>query len=158
MSRIEEFIRELLPLHSEAAHTSEVCWLLFLARELKITLAADVLRGVTGLRSSACALVTMDLAQKNRIAGKLDTKLWRDFATAAGLRTEMWLAAYEITKKGWWGKPRSDAFIASHEYFSELLAKNVEFYETKRRARKVRPSVFKITRQTEGPVFSDPYR
>jgi hypothetical protein len=135
MDEISSFIHQWIVGRAEAAHTYEVCWLLFWARELKITIDAQALTPVLRLRSSAVALLTLDLRQQHLLNGNISDDFWRQFATADGLSSEMWLAAYEITRKGWWTKRRSVSFIDKHEYFGPLHRADVYFYDTAKHAR-----------------------
>lgn len=52
-----------------------------------------------------------------------------------GLKSEMWLLAYEVTKKGWWRRSVSGSYIGSHPFFGELWKRDVQFYEPKRKSR-----------------------
>lgn len=135
IDEIATFIHQQIALRAESAHTSEIVWLIFWARELGITLSATSLAKVTQLRSSCCALTVLDMVQRGLIGGALDVSYWQSFATADGLKSEMWLLAYEVTKKGWWPRSRSNSYIAGHPFFSDLLAQDIEFYDPRRRAR-----------------------
>ncbi len=145
---IGEYIRRQIGASAESAHTNEVAWLLFWARELQISIDASTLNRVLNLRSGASALILFDLWQQNLINGRLDVSFWSSFANAQGLKSELWLVAYEVTKKGWWPKSRSSRYVESHEYFGELWARDVEFYSP---ARKARP-------QFKRPSFVQPIR
>jgi hypothetical protein len=57
-------------MRAEAAHTSEIAWLLFWARELEMQIDAQVVERVVRLRSSVNALLTLELRQLNLIKGK----------------------------------------------------------------------------------------
>ena len=48
----------------------------------------------------------------------------------------MWLVVYEATKKGWWFKAKPSGFVAAAPFFQDLWAKDVEFYDPKRKARR----------------------
>jgi hypothetical protein len=58
LDEIRTFIDHNIVLNAEAAKTFEVSWLLFWARELKISLSASLFLPVTRLRSSVLALLT----------------------------------------------------------------------------------------------------
>jgi Reverse transcriptase (RNA-dependent DNA polymerase) len=152
LDQIAAFINRQIPRHAEAAQTSEVAWLLFWARELRMTLPASVFAQVLVLRSGANALLTLDLLQRGLIDGKIDTNAWRSCANAKGLASEMWLAAYEITKKSWWPRAVTSQFIQTHDFFSDLWNRNVEFYDPSRKARPQRARRF-LRRPTEQTVF-----
>jgi hypothetical protein len=135
INTIADHIKKRLPREAEAGHTAEVAWLLFLARELKIPLDAILLSQATKLRSSVAAMIALDLRQQGLIIGVLDDSLWAYFAKNDGLESEMWLVAYEATKKGWWTKPKNTRFIQAHKFFSQILEKDINFYDEKRKSR-----------------------
>lgn len=138
---IHAFIIEQIPIKAASGHTNELVWLLFWAREIALTIPAAAMDNVMKLRSSAVGLITLDLWHKSLISGALDLSFWQGFASEAGLKSEMWLIAYEATRKGWWPKAQSADFITQHDFFSDLWNANVEFYDPSRRARKrVTPS------------------
>lgn len=139
---IFSYICQQIPIKAEAAHNDEVAWLLFWAREIGLTLPEDLFKNICGLRSSVVAMLSMDIEQQGLIDGTLHKNHWISYANSDGLKSEMWLATYEATKKGWWKANQS--FIKNHEYFSALWQQDIEFYDANRQARK------KIT-----PAFSN---
>ena len=156
-NEISEFIHQQLPLRAEAAHTAEVAWLIFWARELRLRIEAGALDRVLKLRSSVCALLIFDLLEQGLVNGTIRPTLWTSFANKEGLKSEMWLVAYEATKKDWWPRTRSDKYIRDHEFFGDLLSRNVSFYE---RRRKSRPQLGKAKSemlQQIGIEFDDTY-
>ncbi len=146
LNDIVQFIHQQLPIRGDAAHTSEVSWLMFFARELKIPLKSTALDQVLQLRSGSCALIVFDMLQRGLIDGHINTEFWKSFSNSDGLKSEMWLVAYEVTKKDWWPRKRSSDYITSHPFFAELHRRDVEFYNPKRKARP--PST--------QPIFSRP--
>ena len=70
------------------------------------------------------------------IDGVLDFSFWQSFTTDVGLKSEMWLVAYEATRKGWWPKAQNTDFITKHMFFADLWNANVEFYDPGKKARK----------------------
>lgn len=145
-TEIESYIIEQIPLKAEAVHTNELAWLLFWAREISLKIPATALLKVKQLRSSVVGLVTLDLRQAGLIDGAFSVPDWKACTTADGLKSEMWLLAYEATKKGWWEGAAKTAFIRNHDYFGLLWTKEVEFYNRAKKARRrIRPSVFSAT-------------
>lgn len=132
---IANYILQQLPLKAEAVQTDEVAWLLFWAREIGLKLPATALQKVTALRSSIVAMLTLDLIQQGLVDGKLNVATWKSAATADGLRSELWLVAYEATKKGWWTTQKGTGFITGHPYFGDIWAKDIEFYDPTQKAR-----------------------
>lgn len=141
---IEGYILQQIPIKAEAVHTDELAWLLFWAREIGLQVPAASLAQVTSLRSSVVALLTLDLMQRGQVVGTLDVSAWQRAANADGLKSEMWLVAYEATKKGWWPSAQSATFITKHPFFSDLWVAGVEFYDPTKTARKrVTPTFLK---------------
>lgn len=134
-TEIEEFILQQIPLKAEAAHTEEVAWLLFWAREIGLKVPVGAFDKVRMLRSSVVGLLSLDLRQGGLVDGNLKVPEWKSFATADGLKSEMWMIAYEATKKGWWPGSNKSNFISEHPYFSDMLTKDVEFYDLKKKVK-----------------------
>jgi hypothetical protein len=133
---IEAYILQQIPLKAEAVHTHEVAWLLFWAREIGLKVPSAVLEKVITLRSSVVAMLVLDLNQKGFVEGQLNPSLWFNAANADGLRSEMWLVAYEATRKGWWPRDVNTRFITADTYFADIWNKDVEFYDPDKKARK----------------------
>ncbi len=126
---ISNFIRTQIPIKAAVAHTDEVAWLLFWARETETSLKATLFDSVVLLRSSVCALLTLDLNQRGLIDGSIDVSFWHSFANSGGLESEMWLAAYEISLKGWWPTKNDKSYIECHKYFKKIIQREVHFYD-----------------------------
>lgn len=141
-NEIETYILQQIPLKAEAVHTDEVAWLLFWAREIGLSLPAACLQKVSSLRSSTVAMLALDLRQQGLVNGEMDVSLWRSAASADGLRSEMWLVAYEATKKVWWPTKQSIGFITGHQFFGDIWSKGIEFYDPMKKAKKKMAPVF----------------
>ena len=150
-AEIEEYILRQIPLKAEAIHTDELAWLLFCAREIGFSVPSAALANVTRLRSSVVALLTLDLRQRGLVSGPLDLTFWESFADKKGLKSDMWMVAYEATKKGWWSSKLSSAFITNHIFFSDLWHRDVNFYDVKIEASKKVKPIFQT--KTFGPYF-----
>jgi len=105
-------------------------------------LPATIFGDVVKLPSSVVALLVLDLIRMNLISGRIDTSFWSSFANKEGLYSEMWLVAYEATKKGWWPKEIEKKFIENDEFFGELLDNGVYFYDETQKSRKNIPRSF----------------
>jgi hypothetical protein len=64
-TRIEKFIKDLIRKNAPVAHHAEVAWALFLAKALKLSLSNSEAKSVCELESSICALLALDLKEKN---------------------------------------------------------------------------------------------
>ena len=127
--RIKKLIDDLIRKNSPIAHHSEVAWALFLAKALNINIADDVLGNLSKLESSVCALLALDLRANGLVSQKLNTSFWRRSMDSDGLRSNMWLLAYEAHIKGWLDGRTSD-YVDNDSYFSVLKAKKISFYDT----------------------------
>src|SRR5258708_30911681 len=61
--------------------------------------------------------------------GFIDQSSWDHSLTADGLRSSMWLYAYESVLKNL-NSTRSKGHVTSDPYFGPLLAQNIEFYRS----------------------------
>lgn len=131
---VEKFVVSLIPSTASRGHVHELSWLLFAVRELNIQIDAGKFSDVVRLRSSVVALLTFDLWHRGQINGPVDFKFWRSFANAEGLRSEMWLVAYECSIKGWWDQKLDTSYVTDCPFFSGLWGAGVEFYDVKKGA------------------------
>ena len=150
-AEIEDYVLQQIPLKAEAIHTDDLAWLLFWAREIGFSVPSYALENVTRFRSSVVALLTLDLRQRGHVSGSLDLTFWESFADKKGLKSEMWMVAYEATKKGWLSSKLSSAFITNQIFFSGLWHKDVNFYDVKIKARDKVTPIFQT--KTFGPYF-----
>ena len=141
-TEISDFILQQIPRKAEAAHTEELAWLLFWAREIKLSIPDHVINSCSKVRSSISALIALDIASSGHISGTLDDTFWRSFCSEEGLKSEMWLVAYEASKRQWWSSPQNCKFIIQHDFFSDLFSKNVSFYDRSKKAKAMRPTPF----------------
>lgn len=128
VEEIRSYILEQIPIEASCAHTSELSWLLYLAKKLKISIPKTVLENAMNLKSSVNCLLLLDLRQNGLVDGEMDYSFWSSFANREGLSSEMWLATYEATKKDWWPKKISGAFISDDQFFRHLLSLDINFY------------------------------
>jgi hypothetical protein len=144
IDEIREFGLRTVSKAASAAHTCEVAWLLFLFRELKLIAPAAALKEASHLSSSVVALLVLDLEQQGLIQGEVSQSHWRGQANSDGLKSGMWLSAYEATMKGWWRKKCSQSFIQDHPFFGDLKASNVFFYDQARGTKALGPLPFSL--------------
>ncbi|WP_374600539.1 RNA-directed DNA polymerase [Brevundimonas sp.] len=154
---IADFILQQVPVKAEAAHTDEVAWLLFWAREIGLKLDAGLFDRVRPLRSSAVGLLTLDLNDRGLISGKLKVPEWKAFATQDGLKSEMWLLAYEATLKGWWPGSVKSSFVSGHPYFGTLWSEKVEFYDPKKTSKAATTPSRMVFRASPSSDYGDEY-
>lgn len=123
---LKEFIDNRMPILARANRSGEVIWLLFLAIRLDIILSAARLSPLFGTENALIALLISCLDARGLVRGNVDRTLWNQSLNTVGLKSPMWLYAYEATVQGF--IPGSnDAFITQDPYFSLLHAKRVRF-------------------------------
>lgn len=127
-SKARMLVIDTLKQYAPLGYDYEVCWALFLCKALKIKLTKEQINPVLDMTSPTCALLTIDLQNLGYVPRTLNIKHWRTFANPDGLRSEMWLFAYEIAKKGWIPSIKKD-YVKDDQNFSKLLTKGVYFYD-----------------------------
>jgi hypothetical protein len=123
---LREFFENRMPVLARTNRTGEVIWLLFLAIRLGLTLSAQRLSPLFGIENAMVALLVFCLDAKILVQGSVDRTLWNQSLNEAGLRSPMWLYAYEATTQGF-VPGASDDFITQDPYFSLLRAKRIQF-------------------------------
>lgn len=126
--RVEKLIDDLVRRNAPLAHHAEVAWSLFLAKALKVKISKGASKAVSGLENSVCALLALDLNHHGLCDGTLNLSLWRQSMTPQGLRSHMWLLAYEAHLKGWLTASQT-SFVDNDSYFSVLKSKGISFYD-----------------------------
>lgn len=129
-TKVSLFIKANMKRLVDNDQIGESAWLLFLAKALRISLRASDLKIFTEINSSVCALLLCDLEARSLINGTLSKSYWNKSLDDAGLVSEMWLYAYEASRKGWTGQP--DHFLSTDPQFSELYNRQVSFYNENR--------------------------
>jgi hypothetical protein len=135
--RIAAFIEDVINKKAPLGYHSEVAWALFLAKGLRLSISAKAARAISELENSVTALVALDLQRSGLIQGILDTELWRISMTPSGLRSHMWLFAYEADLKGWL-KGTPENFVNEDRHFSVLKQRGVSFYDTRRNVKHIK--------------------
>lgn len=124
--KLTEFLEHRLPVLARENRTGEIIWFLFLATRLQITLSARCVEPLTEIDNSMVALLTAWCFDRDLIRGTIDFTRWNRSLSADGLRSGMWLYAYESVGLGINPIP-STAFIEADPYFATLHAKKVRF-------------------------------
>ncbi|MDX8457791.1 RNA-directed DNA polymerase [Mesorhizobium humile] len=128
LSMAKALVLDMIKQYSPLGFDYEVSWALFLCKALKISLNSKEVAPVLGMTSPTCALIAIDLQNLGLLPKGLNLKFWRSFANADGLRSEMWLFAYEIARKGWLPTIPKD-YVKDDDNFGKLLEKSVYFYD-----------------------------
>jgi len=131
---IERFICDQLQANAPLDHHWEVCWLLFLARELSIGLTDDLVALCDKIESSVVGLLLLDLGSRELAnVGVLKHRIIRDL-TPESLKSPEWLIVYEGARLGWLGEA-AEKVVANDRYFASLSQQKIGFYDAKRTTR-----------------------
>lgn len=121
-----EFLSHRLPSLAEKNRSGEIIWLLFLAIRVGISQQASNLASLLEMENSMIALLVASCVSRGLVQGKVDFTRWNRTLNADGLRSGMWLFAYESVGQGI--NPRdSTTFIEQDRYFSHLFKRGVRF-------------------------------
>lgn len=113
----------------------EAIWLIYTLRGLNIPIANGALFELAGeTRSSAIALILLDMRARGSINGKLPTAAWESRINADTILTDWtWLLAYEGCRRGWLADPNN---LMAHSFFAPMNSRDVAFYDERRNVRK----------------------
>ncbi|WP_395355590.1 RNA-directed DNA polymerase [Vibrio sp. D3] len=125
---LARFCGNLIKSHAISDHHGEVSWLLWLCKEVGISLSRDVVREIESMSSGVCKLLIIDLYESGVIKHNLKVATLRQFASTDALYSSDWLIAYEAGRRCWL-KNADTQFIKDDYYFSALLKNSVSFYD-----------------------------
>jgi hypothetical protein len=124
--QLAEFLEHRLPILARENRTGEIIWFLFLVARLRIRLSAHCFEPLTEIDNSMIALLSALCMNRQLVQGAIDFTKWNRALSNDGLRSGMWLYAYESVALGINPQP-SVGFIETDPYFSLLHSKNVRF-------------------------------
>ena len=128
LKAIERFCNNLIKIHAISDHHSEVSWLLWICKELRLNIKREVIREIEGMNSSICALIALDLYHSGIIKTKLKVSFLTQFSNADSLYGSDWLISYEAGKRLWLNNTDFD-YITTNDFFGPLQRENVTFYD-----------------------------
>lgn len=126
LPKLTEFLEHRLPVLARENRTGEIIWFLFLAARLRVPLSASSVEPLTEIDNSMVALLTAVCANLRLVEGAIDFTRWNSALSGDGLRSSMWLYAYESVGLGINPVP-STAFIEADPYFALLQARKIRF-------------------------------
>ncbi|MBR0663074.1 RNA-directed DNA polymerase [Roseomonas hellenica] len=124
--KLAEFLEHRLPVLARENRSGEIIWFLFLAARLRISLSAKSLEPLSELENAMVALLIAQCVNFGIVDGLVNFTLWNRSLTDAGLRSGMWLYAYESVGLGI-NPGLSTTFIEKDAFFAPILAKNIRF-------------------------------
>lgn len=130
-NKISEFIESRIPVLARSNRSGEIIWLLFLAARLRITLSSQKISPIYASENPFIALMTVCLSNRGLVRGIVDRTLWDQSLNVDGLRSPMWLYAYEAVTQGFI-PGANDTFILQDPYFRLLRNKRIQFLDIAR--------------------------
>jgi hypothetical protein len=128
---IGRLVDDLIAGHAPLGHHWEVCWLLFLARDLGLAISDVLVQACEKVEGSVVGFLLLDLGARDLAkVGGLKHRLVRDLSSES-LKSPEWLIVYEGARLGWLG-PDAVKIVADNQYFAGLNEQKVEFYDTRR--------------------------
>lgn len=123
---IRDFLSHRIPALALEDRTGELIWLIFLMIALEIRIEADNFERLFGLEEPMCALLVCEAKSRGLIEGEIDRNLWNQSLSADGLRSHMWLYAYEGARRDIVGHTGT-AHIEQEQFFSILDRRRISF-------------------------------
>ncbi len=124
---LAEFLSHRLPALADRC-SGEIIWLLFLAIRVGIRQEASNLAPLLQMDNAPIALLVAAYAARGLVEGSIDLVRWNHSLNPDGLRSGMWLFAYESVCLGM-NPGASTAFIEQDQYFSLLHKRGVRFLD-----------------------------
>jgi hypothetical protein len=130
-TKIRGFLERRLPELAQENRKGEIIWLLLLIIRLEIQVSSDRIAPLFRLENSMIALMVTYISHQGMTAGAIDYSIWNRHLNLQGLRSPMWLYAYESVRNG--TNPLTDrTFIEQDPFFSLLLNRNISFFDPNR--------------------------
>jgi hypothetical protein len=126
---IGEFINARIRTLADLQKNGEIVWLLFLLVCVGIRLTRAAGRRVVEIEDGAIAILVADANARGLTEDPVKLSFWNKSLTQDGLRSSMWLYAYESTLKKLNGTS-GDLHVTGDKYFNELYRRKVEFYRS----------------------------
>lgn len=129
--KISKLISDIILRSAPFSFHFEVAWCLFLAKVLRLPVSPEAAKALGDMESSICALLALDCQASGLITTGLSTAKWRKALSADGLRSNLWLLAYEADLKGWLTTAHPQ-FVENDPFFGFLKSKCITFYDANR--------------------------
>ncbi|OCI97024.1 reverse transcriptase [Rhizobium sp. AC27/96] len=128
---LKDFLDHRIPALARANRTGEIIWLLFLAIRLQVRISRNGLAQLTEVQNAMVALLVAVAHSRGLVSGHIDFNAWNTSHDADGLRSPMWLYAYETTLQRLVPSVNS-AFLLQDPYFALLFSRRVSFLNVER--------------------------
>lgn len=128
LDKIKGTVNEIVLHHSRLNHGREVCWALWFAIVMNVSIDDHVADVVVSQDDPVVALVFLDLLNRGLANPNVNLDYWRTLINDNSLKTEYWLLAYEAIIKGW--LTTTTDYISQNVFFNTLRNNGVSFYDT----------------------------
>lgn len=125
---IHHFLANRIPALAKENRTGEIIWLLYLAIRLDITLSEKYIAPLFEIENALIAILLVYSKSKSLIKGKIDERTWNKSLDERGLKSSMWLYAYESVVQNL-NPTHKNHFIEVDPFFSSLYQKKVKFLD-----------------------------
>jgi len=126
--KLQGFLERWLPELADENRTGEIIWLLLLIIRLQLRVSSDRISPLFRLENSMVALMVTYLNHHELIDGAIDHSIWQRNLTSQGLRSPMWLYAYESVRNG--TNPNTDeSFITQDPFLSLIFDRKIRFFD-----------------------------
>jgi hypothetical protein len=124
---ITRFCNNLIRTSAISYHHSEVAWLLWICKELELTLSHEITQELESMASPICTLIALDLHDSGLLKDGFTSDFLFQFAQSSILYRAGWLLGYEAGRRNWLNNQDCN-YIEENDYFGELLKADVSFY------------------------------
>lgn len=125
---LKDFLDHRITALSRADRTGEIIWLLFLSIRLHIVLSETTTASIFETNNAMVALLAAVANSRQLLDGPADFSAWNASHDTQGLKSPMWLYAYETARTGIVAGTNA-AFLQQDPYFALLLSKDVSFFD-----------------------------
>lgn len=123
---IRDFLNHRIPTLALEDRTGELIWLLFLMIALDIKIDAERFERLFSIEEPMCALLVCEAKSRGLITGEIDRQLWNESLSVDGLKSHMWLYAYEGARRNIVGRAGT-VHIQQEPFFSILNSRRISF-------------------------------
>lgn len=125
---LRDFLEHRIPALARANRSGELVWFLFLAIRLQIALSQKAVESICYIDNSMIALLVAVAKSRQLVVGEVDFSRWNIWCDAEGLKSPMWLYAYQVALQQIVPGVTSH-FLQQDTYFSQLYRRKVSFLD-----------------------------
>jgi len=126
IAALSDFIAARLPVLGAGQRTGEILWLLHLTCVLRIKIKAETLAGCLRMPNPMIAILVTHAERDGLIEGRIDTGYWRSYANPQGLRSSMFLFAYEAAVQEW---EVDNGYCVNDDFYGLLYDADISFFD-----------------------------